>query len=220
LEEEAEIILAVMGGDGSLGCFIDDLVSDPYISKNLKHLIFVPLPYGTGNDLSRSLGWTNRENMGWARTLEVLANSLVKARRECFNVWDAEIYAQLIEGYAKGGVRVPFETGRENKRRGALSIYRKSLCCYINFSVDSVISNGKELQREIVIEFEPYRTGSRTINNMIYTLLTIKRMALPCCYQFRLSDFIESFSDAQDDDDSDNGVHRHPGAGETIFRTD
>lgn len=31
-EEQSEIILAVMGGDGSLGCFIDDLAQDDYIS--------------------------------------------------------------------------------------------------------------------------------------------------------------------------------------------
>lgn len=143
LEEMSEIIIAVMGGDGSLGCFIDDIVKDEYISKNMRHLIFVPLPYGTGNDLSRSLGWTNREQPSWGRNLEVLVNSLVTAKRETFVVWDLEIYAQLIEGYGKGGVRVPFETRREGKRKGGLSVYRKTLCCYINMSLDSVISNGK-----------------------------------------------------------------------------
>ena len=67
-----------MGGDGSLGCFIDDLRMDDFISKNLSNLVLVPLPYGTGNDLSRSLGWGNREGP-WGRDLETLATALMNA---------------------------------------------------------------------------------------------------------------------------------------------
>lgn len=46
-----------MGGDGSLGCFIDDMIEVGFTTEDMNNLIFVPLPYGTGNDLSRSLGW-------------------------------------------------------------------------------------------------------------------------------------------------------------------
>ena len=46
-----------MGGDGSLGCFIDDIVKETFIAENIEHLTFVPLPYGTGNDLSRLNRW-------------------------------------------------------------------------------------------------------------------------------------------------------------------
>ena len=91
-----------MGGDGSLGCFIDDLRMDDFISMNLSNLVLVPLPYGTGNDLSRSLGWGNREGP-WGRDLETLATALMNAKQEMFTVWDVNIYAEQVEGYAKGG---------------------------------------------------------------------------------------------------------------------
>jgi len=87
-----KIILAVMGGDGSLGCFIDDLILDPVIEKGISRLVFAPLPYGTGNDLSRSLGWGNREGP-WGKNLETLVTALLRAERELFTVWDIDIHA-------------------------------------------------------------------------------------------------------------------------------
>jgi len=70
-----------MGGDGSLGCFIDDIVKDEVIELNMKNLVFVPLPYGTGNDLSRSLGWGNREG-GWGKNLETLVKALANSQKD------------------------------------------------------------------------------------------------------------------------------------------
>ena len=81
-----------MGGDGSLGCFIDDIVKDTFIAENIEHLTFVPLPYGTGNDLSRSLGWGAQEG-SWGKSLEALVTALLKAKKEKFTVWDVNIHA-------------------------------------------------------------------------------------------------------------------------------
>jgi len=81
-----------MGGDGMLGCFIDDITKDRMIDENMKNLTFVPLPYGTGNDLSRSIGWGFREGP-WARDLQTLVQALMKADKDCFTVWDVNMYA-------------------------------------------------------------------------------------------------------------------------------
>lgn len=81
-----------MGGDGSLGCFIDDIVKETFIAENIEHLTFVPLPYGTGNDLSRSLGWGAQEG-SWGKSLEALVTALLKAKKEKFTVWDVNIHA-------------------------------------------------------------------------------------------------------------------------------
>ena len=51
MSEQSEVILVTMGGDGSLGCFLDDLRQDSYIAENIKNIMFVPLPYGTGNEI-------------------------------------------------------------------------------------------------------------------------------------------------------------------------
>ncbi len=67
-----------MGGDGMLGVFVDNISKDKFILDNMNHLIFVPLPYGTGNDLSRSIGWGHREGP-WARDLQSLVTSILNA---------------------------------------------------------------------------------------------------------------------------------------------
>jgi len=92
-----------MGGDGSLGCFLDSLRSEPHIASQVANLVFVPLPYGTGNDLSRSLGWGPREGK-WAASLVTLARAIVKAPRDVLSVWDVKIEAKgAIEGYSQDG---------------------------------------------------------------------------------------------------------------------
>jgi diacylglycerol kinase family enzyme len=67
-----------MGGDGSLGCFIDDLTEAKF-SEQIDNLTFVPLPYGTGNDLSRSLGWGVNQGP-WGQSLETLVSAIMGAK--------------------------------------------------------------------------------------------------------------------------------------------
>lgn len=81
-----------MGGDGSLGCFIDDIVKDELIAQNLSTICLVPLPYGTGNDLSRSLGWGHIEG-AWGKNLETLVSALCSAPKDLFTCWDVSIHA-------------------------------------------------------------------------------------------------------------------------------
>ncbi len=81
-----------------LGVFVDDISKDKYIAENMNHLIFVPLPYGTGNDISRSIGWGHREG-SWARDLETLVTALLKADKDLFTIWDVNIYAKQVRGY-------------------------------------------------------------------------------------------------------------------------
>ena len=53
--------MAVLGGDGSLGCFIDTLMKEETIAENIGRISFTGLPFGTGNDTGRSLGWGGKE---------------------------------------------------------------------------------------------------------------------------------------------------------------
>jgi diacylglycerol kinase family enzyme len=61
-------------------------------------MTFVPLPYGTGNDLSRALGWGAREGK-WSANLETLASDLLNADSDKFTIWDVSIYGSYLEGY-------------------------------------------------------------------------------------------------------------------------
>mmetsp|Transcript_18835 Transcript_18835/g.26041 ORF Transcript_18835/g.26041 Transcript_18835/m.26041 type:complete len:82 (+) Transcript_18835:443-688(+) len=57
-DSNKKIIVATLGGDGSLGCTLDVLEQkSEFIMSNIDKIHFATLPYGSGNDLSRSLGW-------------------------------------------------------------------------------------------------------------------------------------------------------------------
>lgn len=80
---------------------------------------------------------------------------------------------------------VPLES--EKHPETELSIYRKTLCCYINFSIDSVISNA----------FEAHRTGNRLFNFLLYSVLSVRHMICRCRNPYRIRDIVESFSEVR-----------------------
>jgi hypothetical protein len=83
-----------MGGDGSLGLLISILSKDPVINANLGSLIFVPLPYGTGNDLSRSMGWGGTEGK-WASSLESLVTAIIFSNEDKLALWNLDIFSEV-----------------------------------------------------------------------------------------------------------------------------
>lgn len=47
-----------MGGDGTTALLIDQLLAhSDVITQNIHLIAFVPMPFGTGNDIGVSLGW-------------------------------------------------------------------------------------------------------------------------------------------------------------------
>jgi len=69
--ENGHIIVPIMGGDGSLAGIIGHLMNESFlISANLSMIAFAPLPFGTGNDISRATGWGPSEDEGpWSETI-------------------------------------------------------------------------------------------------------------------------------------------------------
>jgi diacylglycerol kinase family enzyme len=100
--------VTLLGGDGSLGCFIEAIKGSHTISNNLESLTFVTLPYGTGNDLCRAMGWGGSEG-AWANDLELLISLIVSGERDRLALWEVEINARTL-GY-KGKERVLLSNG-------------------------------------------------------------------------------------------------------------
>jgi diacylglycerol kinase family enzyme len=84
-----------MGGDGSIGSMLDKFSKVEVIRQHLDKLIFVPLPYGTGNDLSRALGWGGSEGM-WAKSLETLVWTLLNREKDKLTIWEIEFDATVM----------------------------------------------------------------------------------------------------------------------------
>ena len=50
VNNQNQLIIAIMGGDGSLGTIIKELRKSEAIEKNINKFNFCALPFGTGND--------------------------------------------------------------------------------------------------------------------------------------------------------------------------
>jgi hypothetical protein len=59
------------------------------MGANLNTLICCALPYGTGNDLSRTTGWGGQPSAKYYKTLKSLVSEIcLNSRVESINVWD------------------------------------------------------------------------------------------------------------------------------------
>lgn len=96
-EPEQTIYVCTMGGDGTLSSLLDRIVIwDEYLKKNLNRLYFVPLPYGTGNDLSNSLGWGDSEG-SWGKSIEILMVTIIlKGKKDKLSLWEISIFTDEL----------------------------------------------------------------------------------------------------------------------------
>jgi diacylglycerol kinase (ATP) len=87
------IIVPIMGGDGSTAGIIGQLMNDSFlISSNLSLIAFAPLPFGTGNDISRATGWGPSEDDGaWSSTIQTLIGAVCCQNYDRLTLWDVEV---------------------------------------------------------------------------------------------------------------------------------
>lgn len=97
----------------------------------------------------------------------------------------------------------------EKKQEGdsEYAFFRKTMCCYINFSIDSVISNGKCYRSKSLLHvnsnilnlfnlaFERCRTSNRVTNYILYSYLSVRHMFFRCRRSYRIGDIIKCFSE-------------------------
>ena len=71
-----KIILATAGGDGSLMYIAQDADD---IGIDLNDITLCVLPYGTGNDFAKTLGWGTSPKPEWTSKLSTLGKAIVNA---------------------------------------------------------------------------------------------------------------------------------------------
>lgn len=102
------------------------------IEENLETIIFTPLPFGTGNDLSRSLGWGKSEGK-WAANLTTLVTALVKGEEDRLAIWQVDANAEV---YGFDSKKMVIRSTTDKK-------FTKLMCCYFNLGFDADVANGK-----------------------------------------------------------------------------
>lgn len=62
----------------------------------MSEITFVPLPYGTGNDLCNSLGWGKNEGP-WGNSIEKLVLTLInEGKKDFISLWDVSVFAGKV----------------------------------------------------------------------------------------------------------------------------
>ena len=58
--QQNQLMVVIMGGDGSLGQTIRELRKTASIDEHINKITFCLLPFGTGNDTGQVFGWGSK----------------------------------------------------------------------------------------------------------------------------------------------------------------
>jgi diacylglycerol kinase (ATP) len=173
-KKKANVRVMVGGGDGTVVWVIQDMV---------KHAIDIDkcpvgiIPFGTGNDFSRVLGWGGgvsatlmESNM---RILKAMIAQWVEATVENFDVWEVTIEVkpegsiQKVEKGLKGVLRKDMTT-MEGGKQVKMTKMTKLMVNYWSVGIDARIGFG----------FDKNRTQSKCCNLCVYCWEGFKKMFL------------------------------------------
>jgi len=173
-DDSLELRVIVGGGDGTVMWLIEEMAA---IGLNFKKCPVGCIPFGTGNDLARCLGWGGEEP-------SVLIGTHLNGLKGLIRKWvdasveDLDIWSVTIETYEDGGFkrvhksirnkieeRFLMEKDRESGERKTIK-FSKKMCNYFSFGVDAMVGYG----------FDKLRTGSRICNKTIYAWEGFKRI--------------------------------------------
>jgi diacylglycerol kinase (ATP) len=156
--------VVVAGGDGTVVWAMQEALEH---ETDMNKVAFGTVPYGTGNDLSRVLGWGDGnpsnifdENM---KVFRELVESWLHAEVKSFDLWEVAISVGK-----NGRIRKWKDSAKKIVRSGKRPMKNlvKLMSNYFSFGIES----------QIGMKFDEQRTGSRAINKSIYVLEGIKHM--------------------------------------------
>jgi len=167
LQGVSNLRVIVGGGDGSIMWAVQEMIK---VDIDFDKCPIGTIPFGTGNDFSRVLGWGPTEPKVLIGThldnLKGLVTQWVNAEIADFDIWEI-----TIETHETGGLKQIHRTpGQKFEKRfmsydesngdksNTVNTYSKVMCNYFSFGVDSRIGYG----------FDKGRTKSRFGNKIVY----------------------------------------------------
>lgn len=141
-------VIAIAGGDGSLGTTIKHLRKSSIIDKamQLGNIYFATLPYGTGNDGPQVFGWgASPLCETWGTDLESLMRDLITSKTVSLTLWNVNIDGVIKDAHANVCEKTQI------------------MCYYYNIGLDSRIG----------FNLEKLRTSKRCCNQTLYFFLGI-----------------------------------------------
>jgi diacylglycerol kinase (ATP) len=156
--------MVMAGGDGSLMTLLN-LAKEA--GCDIGNLVCCVLPYGTGNDLARSLNWGGTEGeLKIYKSLPRLVHEIcLNAEEKFLNVWS------VIVTYKKGGATMEIDsTSREYITRSE-TVFERNMINYFSMGEDARVGTG----------FDKKRTTNRFCNQFTYAVLGLCNFVCGTC---------------------------------------
>lgn len=159
--------VVVAGGDGTVVWAMEEAHRH---GVDMTKVAFGTIPYGTGNDFGRVLGWgTSNPTNVFDKEMEVfksLVRSWLQAEPKDFDLWEVTVEMSFRGRIRKWKGDESVVVKDETKKRRPVKKLVKLMSNYFSFGVES----------QIGIEFDKRRTSSQTLNKGVYLMEGFKKM--------------------------------------------
>jgi diacylglycerol kinase (ATP) len=150
------------GGDGSLMLLV---MSAKEAGCDIANLVCCVLPYGTGNDLSRSLNWggTESELKIYESLPRLIQEICLNVEVKSINIW------RVLLKYRQGGDTYFINSLKQYQAMNK-TVYERFMISYFSMGEDARVGTG----------FEKNRTKYRCCNNLTYLTVGLWNAACFC----------------------------------------
>lgn len=178
-QNKIKILLA--GGDGTVMGVIEKLIQN---GIPLEKCIFAPVPLGTGNDLSSSLGFGNECILNNIENLKNILKKYLICSSTKIDIWEIII----LFDEEKGNI---YEGNNLNKNK--VLEFKKPFINYFSLGFDARLG----------FIFEQKRTSNRFCNKFIYGLEAFKRV-LCCKKNYGITELFDSLKEGKENQNIEN----------------
>ena len=175
-----KIKILIAGGDGTVLGIVEELNRE---GIPLDRCIFGAMPFGTGNDLSHSLGFGNECKVGGIRKFHRVLYTYLIGTPSKIDIWELRVSVNQEKGtifdVIKKGEKIKLD---ENNNK--VYQFKKTFVNYFSLGFDARVG----------FQFEQRRSSSRFCNKFIYAVEAAKRIF--CCKKnYGLSQLLDSFQE-------------------------
>jgi len=165
------IRVLVAGGDGTVMWTIQEAIAH---NIDTARIAFGVIPYGTGNDFARALGWGGSSpSVGifddGMKEFKLMVKEWLQADVKSFDIWEIAVKVNKETGHikqVKNKQKVIIEASSSSPTSKTLTTLVKPMCNYFSVGIESRIGLG----------FDKKRTKSQFLNKAVYGWEGIKKL--------------------------------------------
>ena len=181
-----KIKILIAGGDGTVLGIVEELNRQ---GVPLDRCTFGAMPFGTGNDLSHSLGFGNKCKVGGIRNFHRVLYTYLIGTPTKIDIWELSVSVDQQNGniydVVKNGEKL-----KEDNNKNKITQFKKTFVNYFSLGFDARVG----------FQFEQRRSSSRFCNKFIYAIEAAKRIF--CCKKnYGLSQLLDNFQEGSPGED-------------------